>query len=92
MGFAVLGLGFAVPGLGFAVLGLGSVRRAWWPQKEATNINVGLRSSGAGLRGFAMRRHGFRVELCVWGFGFRARRNWLSPVTFRENMTDISKT
>ena len=67
-------------GSGFRDLGLNPRSRA------------GLRSSGAGLRGFAMRLHGFRVELCVLGFGFRARRNGLSPVTFRENMTDISKT
>ena len=129
MGFAVLGLGFAVPGLGFAVLGLGSVRRAWWPQKEATNItapgfddlrsktgmavsygfrdlglnphslgtsglrgNVRLRNSGAGLPGFVMRLHGLRVGLRDFGFGFCAGRNALSPVTFREKMTEISKT
>ena len=52
-------------------------------------INVGLRSSGAGFRGFVIRLHGFRVELRVFGFGFRAGRNAPSPVTFRENMTDI---
>ena len=36
--------------------------------------NVGLRNSGAGLRGFVMRLYGFGVGLRVFGFGFRAGR------------------
>ena len=53
---------------------------------------VRLRNSRAGLPGFVMRLHDLRVGLRVLGFGFCAGRNALSPVTFRENMTDISKT